>query len=67
MICLIPSRNKTVLTQTEIAAGSSDKSLFPACLKSEIEILIGSILVLGIFLKISQHLINSLSAMAKYT
>lgn len=54
-----------MLTQTEIAAGSSDKSLFPACLKSEIEILIGSILLF--FLKISQHSINGLSAMAKYT
>lgn len=67
MICSIASRNKTVLTQTEIAAGNSHKSLFPACLKSEIEILIGSILVLDVFLKISQHLINGLSAMAKYT
>lgn len=53
MICSIPSRNKSVLTQTEIAAGSNDKTLFPACLKSEIEILIGSILILAIFLKIS--------------
>lgn len=53
MICSIPSRNKTVLTQTEIAAGNSDKSLFPACLKSEIEISIGSVLVLDIFLNIS--------------
>lgn len=46
---LISNRNKSVLTQTEIAAGSSDKSFFPACLKSEKGILIVSILVLDVF------------------
>lgn len=45
----ISNRNKSMLTQTEIAAGSSDKSFFLACLKSEKAILIVSILVLYIF------------------
>jgi len=45
----ISNRNKSVLTQTEIAAGSCDKSFFPACLKSEKEILIVAVLLLHVF------------------
>lgn len=49
MTCLIPNRNKSALTETEIAAGGSDRSFFPACLKSEEVALIVSVLVMSIF------------------